>query len=78
MGSYDKLEEAGLIGPVALFTREQAEAIENLSDEDVQALITIWEKLRPAYEDKAGIQTPDGDHILPPARPRKPKTPPKP
>lgn len=52
MSNFKSLEDEGLIRPDDLFTHEQFDAIEKLTDEQVKTLIEVWKKLGPTFKNR--------------------------
>lgn len=50
MTNRETLEQAGLIEPNADLTQEQWDAIDSLTDEEVDALISTRSKLGPVFQ----------------------------
>jgi hypothetical protein len=44
------LESAGLLKPDAELTQEQLDAVESLTDEEIDALISVDKKLTPDFD----------------------------
>ncbi len=60
-----QLVDAGVVNKDDLFTSEQIEAIEALSDDEITALIGIWGKLGQTFKGQG--RTLFGQTILPPS-----------
>jgi len=68
MTKSEKLQEAGLLSRDSSYTAEQHKAIESLSEEEVNALISVWGKLSNSFT--GGTDAVLGESILPPRKPR--------
>jgi hypothetical protein len=46
----ERLESAGLLKPDAELTQEQLDAVESLTDDEIDALISVDKKLTPDFD----------------------------